>query len=91
MEGQPENSAIVHSMIINSDSEEIFWDSLRKVEAFTVANDFNELMIPVNSINCNVVQWLIKYGYKLQNNIMRMVYKGKYQDLRGVDLSRWAM
>ena len=37
------------------------------------------------------VQWLLKYGYKLQNNFTRMVYKGKYQELRGVDLSRWAM
>jgi ribosomal protein S18 acetylase RimI-like enzyme len=91
LEGQPENSAIVHTMIINSDSEEIFLDSLRKVEAFTEANDFKELIIPVNSINCNVVQWLLKYGYKLQNNFIRMVYKGKYQELRGVDLSRWAM
>jgi GNAT superfamily N-acetyltransferase len=90
-EGQPDYIATVNTLIINSNSEEKFLEALGRIEALTILNNRNELVLPVNCINPHIVQSLLQRGYQLQRNIVRLTYKGEYQNLKGIDLSRWGM
>lgn len=91
LENQELDSLYVNALVVNSVSKNKFIEALKIIEHFAVKNNFKKVTIPVNMINAGVAHWLLEEKYQVQQYKVRMIKKGNYNNLSGIELSRWSM
>lgn len=81
----------IKNSVIDSDDIRDLVTLLRSLEDFAWERDL-DILIPVNKVYPKVLQYLIQdMDYQLTRLYMRMLSKGNYKNLEGVDLSIWGM
>jgi ribosomal protein S18 acetylase RimI-like enzyme len=51
----------------------------------------SQISLPVNAIDSEALQAVIKSGFRVGGIMLRFIYQGEYSRPKGIDLSRWAM
>lgn len=90
-DNKPADSIYAFAGMLSDKSEQSFDFFLKKLEAACVKYGFNKIMLPVNAINEVAIRFALKQQYTVQSTQVRMILKGEYRNLDGVDIGRWAM
>lgn len=77
--------------VLNTLEREPFASMLGCLEAYGNSLQLQKISLPLNSINQVAIQTALRNGYKVQRASIRMILKGRYDRLQGVDIARWAM
>jgi predicted phosphatase len=85
------DSLYVHALVINTNEQQKLDQALDQIESYAKINDFNSIILRLNTYNSDLIQWLLKRGYLLKKTSVRMIYKGDYTIIKGVDISGWVM
>ncbi|MEF8874530.1 MAG: GNAT family N-acetyltransferase [Candidatus Thermoplasmatota archaeon] len=92
MENQDEwNHLQIKNLIMDSNDVEQVAQVIKSLEVFATRRDL-DIVIPVNKVYPQTLQHLVQdMDYQLTRLYMRMLSRGNYKNLKGVDLSIWGM
>lgn len=83
-------TAFIRALVMKKHAEKDFVPFLNDLESFLFQQGFSKITIAANAANANAINLLLKEAYKLDYALARMIWKGNY-NLKGIDLSKWAM
>jgi GNAT superfamily N-acetyltransferase len=83
--------AEVSNMAIMPEARERLGHVLSAVESFVASRNLSEVILPVNAIDAETLQWVLAKEWRVQKIMLRMVYKKTFVPAAGIDLSRWLM
>ena len=89
--GENHTKAVVEAMVVNPGSEKKFVQMIEILDVLARKWNRRNLVLPVNSGDWDVLKRLVRSGFLMRRSMLRMIYKERVHERRGVDLSLWAM
>jgi ribosomal protein S18 acetylase RimI-like enzyme len=83
--------AFVEAMVVRPGSETKFIGMIRTLEGLAREWGKCSLVVSVTSSDWNLIQTLARNGFRVRRTLLRMMYRDKTENRRGVNLNFWAM
>lgn len=89
-ENQTKKSLEPRVLVLNSKSKQLFSNAIEKIETFAQRREYKNILLPVNGMNREAIQWALEHEYNVKDTKIRMLSRGEYS-VNGIDCCWWGM